>query len=162
MMSEPTTMSAIQANAILEDDAPLTPVYAAPIDYPGAWKVADFKTPADYTIEFAATQLRDIDRAIRQIKAAGLGLDNLQREHFDVPSLRPVIEEIRHEIEDGRGFAVVRHLPVENYSKDEIGMIFWGIGTHLGRGLSQSVLGDRLGHVKDFSREDPLARACRN
>jgi hypothetical protein len=41
-------------------------------------------------------------------------------------------------------------------------MIFWGIGTYLGRGLSQSVLGDRLGHVKDFSREDPLARAYRN
>jgi hypothetical protein len=53
-------------------------------------------------------------------------------------------------------------LPVEDYSKDDIGMIFWGIGTHLGRGLSQSVLGDRLGHVKDFSREDPLARAYRN
>jgi hypothetical protein len=51
---------------------------------------------------------------------------------------------------------------VEDYSKDEIGMIFWGIGTYLGRGLSQSVLGDRLGHVKDFSREDPLARAYRN
>jgi hypothetical protein len=57
---------------------------------------------------------------------------------------------------------VVRRLPVEDYSKDEIGMIFWGIGTRLGRGLSQSVLGDRLGHVKDFSREDPLARAYRN
>ena len=57
---------------------------------------------------------------------------------------------------------VLRRLPVEDYSKDEIGMIFWGIGTHLGRGLSQSVLGDRLGHVKDFSREDPLARAYRN
>src|SRR5437870_10730453 len=41
-------------------------------------------------------------------------------------------------------------------------MIVWGLGTHLGRGLSQSVLGDRLGHVKDFSREDPLARAYRN
>ena len=61
-----------------------------------------------------------------------------------------------------RGFVVLRRLPVEDYSKDEIGMIFWGIGTYLGRGLSQSVLGDRLGHVKDFSREDPLARAYRN
>ncbi len=73
-----------------------------------------------------------------------------------------MIDQIRHQIEDGRGFVVVRRLPVEDYSKDEIGMIFWGIGTHLGRGLSQSVLGDRLGHVKDFSREDPLARAYRN
>ena len=57
---------------------------------------------------------------------------------------------------------LLRGLPIEDYSKDELGMIFWGIGTHLGRGLSQSVMGDRLGHVKDFSREDPGARAYRN
>ena len=155
-------MSAIQLNEIPGDNAPLTPVYGTPIDHPGAWKVADFKTPADYTIELGATQRGDIERAVRQIKAAGLGLDDLRREHFEVPSLRPVIDEIRRQIEDGRGFVVVRRLPVEDHSKDEIGLIFWGIGTYLGRGLSQSVLGDRLGHVKDFSREDPLARAYRN
>jgi hypothetical protein len=126
---------------------------------PGRWPI---KTPADYTIELDAAHLRDIEHAIRQIKTAGLGLDDLQREHFEVPSLRPVIDEIRRQIAGGRGFVVLRRLPVEDYSKDEIGMIFWGIGTHLGRGLSQSVLGDRLGHVKDFSREDPLARAYRN
>jgi hypothetical protein len=57
---------------------------------------------------------------------------------------------------------LLRRLPVEDYSKDDLGLIFWGIGTHLGRGLSQSVMGDRLGHVKDFSREDPRARAYRN
>jgi len=155
-------MSAIQTSGTLEDNAPPTPMYRTPIDHPSAWNVADFTTPVDYTIEFDATQLRDIERAIQKIKAAGLGLDDLRREHFEVPSLRPVIDQIRYEIEDGRGFVVVRRLPVEVYSKDEIGMIFWGIGTHLGRGLSQSVLGDRLGHVKDFSREDPLARAYRN
>jgi TfdA family taurine catabolism dioxygenase TauD len=138
-----------------EIDSP--PVHGTPIDHPSAWTVADFKTPADYTIELDAAHLRDIEHAIRQIKIAGLGLDDLQREHFEVPSLRPVIDEIRRQIGDGRGFVVVRRLPVEDYSKDEIGMIFWGIGTHLGRGLSQSVLGDRLGHVKD-----PLARAYRN
>jgi len=155
------TMSAIQPNRTLED-AVVMSVHRAPIDHPSAWRVADFKTPADYTIELDATHLRDIERAMGQIRAAGLGLDDLRCEHFEVPSLRPVVDEIRHQIEDGRGFVVVRRLPIEDYSKDEIGMIFWGLGTHLGRGLSQSVLGDRLGHVKDFSREDPLARAYRN
>src|SRR5260370_5730544 len=94
---------------------------------------------------------------MRRIKAAGVGLEGLQREHFEVPSLRPVVEEIRRQIEDGRGFVLLRRLPVEDYSKDELGLIFWGIGTHLGRGLSQSVRGDLLRHVKDFSREDPGA-----
>src|SRR6266571_2141577 len=110
-----------------EIDPPITPVHGAPIDHPSAWRVADFRTPAGYTIELDASHLRDVERAIRQIKAAGLGLDDLQREHFELPSLRPVIEEIRNEIRDGRGFVLLRRLPVEDYSKDEIGMIFWGL-----------------------------------
>ncbi|HKM73698.1 MAG TPA: hypothetical protein VJX94_27160 [Stellaceae bacterium] len=112
-----------------EINPPLTPVHGTPIDHPSAWTVADFKTPADYTIELDAAHLRDIEHAIRQIKTAGLGLDDLRREHFEPPSLRPVIDEIRRQIADGRGFVVLRRLPVEDYSKDEIGMIFWGIGT---------------------------------
>jgi len=152
----------LKSSELPESDAPATQIHAAPIDGPGAWKVADFGGPADYTIELTAAQLRDIGRAVRRIEEAGLGLDDLRREHFEVPSLGPVFEEIHREIADGRGFVLLRRLPVEEYSKDQIGMIFWGIGTHLGRGLSQSVLGDRLGHVKDFSREDPMARAYRN
>jgi Taurine catabolism dioxygenase TauD, TfdA family len=135
---------------------------AAANEHRGAWKVADFGSPMAYTIELTPAHLDDVDDAMREIKAAGLGLDDLTREHFPFPSLQPVLGAISREIADGRGFVVVRRLPVEEYSKDEMGMIFWGIGTHLGRGLSQSVMGDRLGHVKDFSRQDPLARAYRN
>ena len=156
-------MSALQQmDRTHETEMPVTAVYRAPIVHPGAWKVADFRTSADYTIELTASQLRDIERVMRRIKTAGLELGDLQRDHFDWPSVQPTIDEIRREIADGRGFTVLRRLPVEEYSKDAIGMIFWGIGTHLGRDLSQSVMGDRLGHVKDFSREDPLARAYRN
>jgi hypothetical protein len=43
--------------------------------------VSDFTTPADYTIELDATQLRDIEGAICRIKTVGLGLDDLRREH---------------------------------------------------------------------------------
>jgi hypothetical protein len=62
-----------QESRAREIDPPLTPVYGAPIDHPSAWKVADFKTPADYTIDLSATHLQDIERAMGQIKAAGLG-----------------------------------------------------------------------------------------
>jgi len=117
-------MSAVQPNTIVEGDA-ATLVRRAPIDHPSAWKVSDFTTPADYKIELDATQLSDIERAVRQIKAAGLDLDELQREHFEVPSLLPVIDEIRYQIEEGRGFVVLRRLPVEDYSKDDLGLIFW-------------------------------------
>src|SRR5262249_22664369 len=141
----------LEARAVQDSDASATPVFAAPIRQPSAWTVADFRSQADYSVDLDAAQLREIAPAIRSIKAGGIGLDELQREHFEVPSLRPVVEEIRDQVQDGRGFVLLRGLPIEDYSKDELGLIFWGIGTHLGRGLSQSVMGDRLGHVKDFS-----------
>jgi len=154
--------ASLEVRPAQDSETPATPVFATPIRHPSAWTVADFRSPADYSVDLDAAQLRDIAAAMRRINAAGIGLDGLQREHFEVPSLRPFVEEIRRQVEDGRGFVLLRGLPVEDYSKDDLGLIFWGIGTHLGRGLSQSVMGDRLGHVKDFSREDPGARAYRN
>jgi hypothetical protein len=123
----------LQARTAQDSDTPATPVFAAPIGHPSAWTVADFRSPADYSVELDAAQLGDIAAAVRRMKAAGIGLAGLQREHFEVPSLRPVVEEIRRQPEDGRGFVLLRRLPIEDYSKDDLGLIFWGIGTHLPR-----------------------------
>ena len=137
--------ASLEVRPVQDSETPATPVFAAPIRHPSAWTVADFRSPADYSIDLDAAQLRDIADAMRHIKAAGIGLDGLQREHFEVLSLRPVVEEILRQIKDGRGFVLLRGLPIEDYSKDDLGLIFWGIGTHLGRGLSQSVMGTGWG-----------------
>jgi Taurine catabolism dioxygenase TauD, TfdA family len=144
------------------DQAPATPVIRRHIDHPSAWKVADFRSPADYSIDLAPAELADIESCVKAVRALGLKLEDIERKHFPLPTMADTIEAIHREIADGRGFVVLRQLSVEAYSKDEIGFIYWGIGTHLGIGQSQSVMGDRLGHVKDFSREDPNARAYRN
>ena len=115
----------LESRTAQDSDAPATPVFAAPIRHPSAWTVADFRSPADYSVDLDAAQLRDIATAMRRIKAAGIGLDGLQREHFEVPSLRLVIAEIRGQVENGRGFVLLRRVPVEDYSKDDLGLIFW-------------------------------------
>ena len=144
------------------DQAPKTPVMRRHIDHPSAWKVGDFRSADDYSLDLTPGQLADIESCVKAVRAAGLKLEDIERRHFPLPTMAGTIAAIRHEVADGRGFLVLRGLPVEAYSKDEIGFIYWGIGTHLGIGQSQSVMGDRLGHVKDFSREDPNARAYRN
>ena len=117
-------MTAVLEPRIAQDgDTPAAPVFAAPIRHPSAWMVADFRSPADYSVNLDTAQLRDIAAAMRRIKAAGIGLDGLQREHFEVPSLRPILEEIRRQVEDGRGFVLLRRLPVEDYSKHDLGLI---------------------------------------
>jgi hypothetical protein len=37
-----------------------------------------------------------------------------------VLSLHPVVEEIHRQIKDGRGFVLLRRLPIEDYSKDAL------------------------------------------
>ena len=144
------------------DQAPKTPVMRRPIDHPSAWKVTDFRSPDDYSIALTPAQLADIADCVKAIRAAGLKLEDIECKHFPLTTMTGTLAEIGRRVADGHGFVVLRGLPVDAYSKDEIGFIYWGIGTHLGIGQSQSVMGDRLGHVKDFSREDPNARAYRN
>ena len=42
---------------------------------------------------------------------------------------------------DGRGFALIRGLPVERYSDDDASLIYWGIGMHLGKPWPQTGTG---------------------
>jgi hypothetical protein len=155
-------MTDLQRLAPRADQTPATLPHRRAIGYPDAWKASHFAGPRDYTMELTTAQLDDIGDAVRKVCAAGVALDDIERSHFPLPTLAPAFERIRHEIMNGLGFVVVGRLPVDRYTKDELGMIYWGLGTHLGRGLSQSVMGDRLGHVKDMSHEDPNARAYRN
>jgi hypothetical protein len=53
---------------------------------------------------------------------------------------------------DGRGFVVLRGLPVRRYSDDDVGLIFWGFGRYMGAPLYQNPQGDLLGHVYDHGR----------
>ena len=43
------------------DQMPQTPVMRQHIDHASAWKVADFRSPADYSIDLTAGQLADIE-----------------------------------------------------------------------------------------------------
>ena len=133
-----------------------------PIDHPSAWRSSDFASPDDYAIDLGPRHFEAFERALVRIRAEGLTLDDIERRHFEAPEIAGDVAAWFDEIQHGRGFVFLRGFPVDRYSEDEVGIIYWGIGTHMGVGVSQSVLGDRLGHMMDFSHEDPNARAYRN
>ena len=67
----------------------------------------------------------------------------------------------RDEVLGGRGFVVLRGLSRERSAPDDVAAIFWGLGTHFGRAVSQSNMGDRIGHVTDVGGQDRRERAYR-
>lgn len=126
------------------------------------WTGSDFASKDAYSIDLEPRHLAAFDAALARLRKAGIGLDTMERRHFEVRDIADDLAAVFREVQDGRGFVLVRGFPLERYSEEEIGLIYWGIGTHLGIGVSQSVLGDRLGHVTDHSRTDANARAYRS
>ena len=87
-------------------------------------------------------------------------LAHLTRAEFPLPRLGPILEALRTELLEGRGFALLRGLPVERYDRLTAAAIFMGIGVHLGHARSQNAKGHLLGHVCDLglSSADPNVR----
>lgn len=79
----------------------------------------------------------------------GRPLDGIQRAEFPVPRMAARLAGISESLERGSGFVMLRGLPAASVPEDVLQIVYWGIGTHLGVGVSQSAAGDRLGHVFD-------------
>ena len=58
--------------------------------------------------------------------------------------------DLRHELLNGRGFALIRGLKIGNLTEREVGILFFGLGSYFGNARSQNAAGELLGHVKDI------------
>ena len=121
---------------------------------PAVWYGAALSGNRDWILQLNAESRAELEAAAENARARGISLENAKKEDFDLPGLAPTLAAVRTELGEGRGFVMIRGLPVGDYSADEIGAIFWAIGAHLGTGVAQSTDGDRLGHVIDKGATD--------
>ena len=52
----------------------------------------------------------------------------ITRDSFPLPSVDGLLADARHELEYGRGFLLLRGLPIERYTDEEAGLLYRGIG----------------------------------
>ena len=86
-------------------------------------------------------------------------IDQLLNQRFS-PDLRTRAERLRQELIRGRGFELIRGLPVDQVTVEEAGRIFTEFGQLLGMPRSQNGAGDLLGHVRNVGADvtDPNVR----
>jgi hypothetical protein len=120
---------------------------------PLAWRGEDLQNDGSWIIHLTEAQIRDIDQALAAAKATGRSLGEIGRDQFPLGETKTLLDKVLDEICRGRGFVVLRGLPVARYSDEDVGLIFWGLGRHLGTPLYQNPKGDLLGHVYDYGRK---------
>lgn len=131
------------------------------VDHPSVWRGPDMARRDDWIVRLDATDCAELDAALVQVKARGIGIPGLAKKDFPLPGLARKLAGVRADLEDGRGFALLRGLPVEHYSKADAALIYWGIGAHFGPAFAQNAQGEMLGHVRDLGadwRSDMKAR----
>jgi hypothetical protein len=127
-------------------------IRTTPMTGPKAWRGADLANDPSWIVTLTDAERADLDRALTVARSSGRPLSDIDQAHFPLTVMRPRLAAGQAEMQDGRGFLVMRGLPVDRYSDDDVGLIFWGMGRYLGGPLYQNPAGDLLGHVYDHGR----------
>lgn len=119
-----------------------------PIDSPAAWRSNEL-SDADWQYRLSNSEVDELKAAVAAAQRSGKPLAALTAQDFPLPTLAARIDGWRREIRHGRGFVLVRGLPVPDWSEAAASLAYWCIGHHLGVPGAQNPEGDLLGHVRD-------------
>jgi len=121
---------------------------------PAEWTGDKMSVRSDWLYRLTDDQLISLshmaDAALDQSDGC---LDNLigrSSDNFDLGVASDLIATVKYDLADGRGFAVLRGLPVDEWSREKLAAAYWGIGVHVGIPLSNNPQGDLISHVTDL------------
>jgi hypothetical protein len=131
-------------------------------DHPSAWKASDFKSKDDFSIDLTAHQLDALEAQVAAYKKTGGDHDSLNPESFPLTSINDDVQSWQQEVLHGRGLLMLRGMPVDRMSTDDLRILFLGLGTHIGRPVSQSKNGELIADVVNIGGKDRNERAYRS
>ena len=133
-------------------------MHTVPVRGRGVWYGRDLAARRDWIREFTPDELAEIEAATRA--ARDIPPEKLSPAGFPLPGFGRELGKILTELLEGRGFILLRGLPVERMTREEQAIAYLGMGSWLGAFRSQNAKGHLLGHVKDLGLDirDPRVR----
>ncbi|KAJ3759723.1 hypothetical protein EV360DRAFT_41322 [Lentinula raphanica] len=132
--------------------ARLPPGFPSKVEGPIVWEGQDWTSEDQWVFHLTPDQLQEIDNGLAHFKALDKPLGYISRETFPLPTLSPVLESLAHELYSGRGFFVLRTIPVDDYTRKDLATIYAGISSHVGSARGkQDGTGAVLAHIKDLT-----------
>jgi hypothetical protein len=135
------------------------PCPTRPLTSADVWRGAELAAdPARWMRRLGDDELAALDAAAAQLVADDWPRAAMLRP-FAEPTLAQLAAAIRDDLLFGRGFVVLRGLPVDG-DPARVAARLWVLGRHLGEPVSQNARGHLLGHVCDLGHDatDPATR----
>jgi hypothetical protein len=125
-----------------------------------AWYGPDVADRTDWIEPWSPSDLAEIEFAGQRLARTEIDGQTLSSDDFSLPTLKQRMSGVLAEVLDGRGFVLMRGLPVERWGRRLSAIAFLGLGLRWGTLRPQNRQGHLLGHVKDLglSSQDPNVR----
>lgn len=126
-----------------------------------AWYGPEMAKRSDWLMPLSAAEIAEVESAATALARREADIAAIKASDFPLPTLGLKLKaRVRDEVLNGRGFLLLRGLPVERWSMREAATAFYGLGAHLGSARSQNGKGHVLGHVQDLGLDvhDPNVR----
>jgi len=135
-----------------------------PIETEANWRapIMSEKT-SEWLIKLTPDEIHEIEDITGRLIALNVPMSEINKSQFKIPTLANKIPSWRNDIVNGRGFVVLRGLPVTDWGYEKSAYAYWGLGHHLGLPGAQNPQDELLGHVVDYSEEkdNPIVRRYR-
>lgn len=119
-----------------------------PLHGPAVWTASDFEGgDQGWLHHLSAAEIGVIDAALAELRTRGRAFPDFDAEDFPIHALAPTLAAWAEALENGRGFLLIRGLPMERYREEDFKAIYYGIGLHMGQPVGQNPRGDLLGEV---------------
>lgn len=133
----------------------------APVTDPADWYAGSFAGPEAFARQVSREEAAELVAVCEALEARRLGWNDTARADFPFRALAPLLGDALRELQDGRGFVLLRGLPLAQGSKERARLAAWGLGTWIGNHVSQTAQGIRLVDVSDVTGKEPSPRQYR-
>ena len=134
------------------------------LEGPAGWYGPELVKAGGWTETLSARELDELAAAavpwLARVERDPRALNDLTPADFPLPTLAARVAEVTRELLHGRGFVLLRGLPVDRWGNRLSAVAFYGLGVHIGRPRTQNAQGHLLGHVRDLGlrSDDPNVR----
>ncbi|EAU89841.2 taurine catabolism dioxygenase TauD [Coprinopsis cinerea okayama7 len=123
-------------------NTPLPDGFPSQVLGPIVWEGKDWECEDQWVYTLSEEQLREIDFGLNHFKGKldsiydrcclDLAMGFVGKNTFPLPTLSTVLQDLARELYSGRGFFVLRTIPIEKYTREELFIIYAGISSHVG------------------------------
>lgn len=124
-----------------------------PLAGPQVWYGSEMSARSDWIRPLQPAEIAELEAAVKRLDASGIDIAAIGPKDLNAPGLQGLVDEIRAFVLHGRGFHLVRGIPLERWSVRQCAIAYFGLGTLLGEPVSQNAMGHILGHVKDIGAD---------